>query len=325
MGDDSSVSTAESPPEITSGSETELLRVQGAQLLLINQHETIPFRTGDFVIRFIEQNQTSLAMVACLVGDQQWPAAMDVKVSKVGFGKYSFSLQGLLYGLNLPENSLAEEMLQSLEAQLKRFCDYNDTSQAFKGKDVAPDFWSTSGPEIAALIGRTQTEEPDPTKQIQRAIRLSAVSKLIAKALIRGAISPHLHTTPAAVSSFSGAINGDPRSLASAKAFSDVIMAVESAGRSIHLAGDGRDPSESGEHTSFSGGLWCFNRSGLLLVLKAIAASAFIHVSKSGAPVAGKYSLPEGEVTGNGISGHGRCDGFEKQLCFSLGINSTEQ
>lgn len=73
-----------------------------------------------------------------------------------------------------------------------------------------------------------------------------------------------------------GTKDTDTWALASIRAFSDVIDAVETAGRSI-LTGHHSPMLLSGVK------YWNFNKSGLVLLLRAAATSAVIHVRRSSA------------------------------------------
>lgn len=148
------------------------------------------------------------------------------------------------------------------------------------------DFWSSASSKIENLSNQMLTKitggeelkpefsaeksNEDMHNKAQKAIRMSAIAKLVSKALVRGAVNFNYHVN------IVGTKDTDTWALASIRAFSDVIDAVETAGRSI----------TNGHHSPMllSGvKYWNFNKSGLVLLLRAVATSAVIHVRRSSA------------------------------------------
>lgn len=146
------------------------------------------------------------------------------------------------------------------------------------------DFWSSASSKIENLSNQMLTKitggeelkpefsaeksNEDMHNKAQKAIRMSAIAKLASKALVRGAINFNYHVN------IMGTKDTDTWALASIRAFSDVIDAVETAGRSI-LTGHHSPMLLSGVK------YWNFNKSGLVLLLRAAATSAVIHVRSS--------------------------------------------
>ncbi|KAL5992271.1 hypothetical protein ACLOJK_013187 [Asimina triloba] len=113
----------------------------------------------------------------------------------------------------------------------------------------------------------------------QKAILTSAVVKLVSHAFLRGAIDLNLHVQ--ILRPTGGSKAGQvPRAFASVRAFTDVVDGVETAGRSI--AGDARRGA-----AGLDSECWIFSKSGLTLLLRAVAAMAVVHVSRNSIAAAG--------------------------------------
>ncbi|XP_057873951.2 protein EARLY-RESPONSIVE TO DEHYDRATION 7, chloroplastic isoform X1 [Cryptomeria japonica] len=134
--------------------------------------------------------------------------------------------------------------------------------------------------------------------RIQRARRMSAVAKLLSKTLLRGAINAERHVVgqPTGTSlsvPIPAAISPPPAdiTLASVDAFTKVVEAVETAGRSLFELADFKSHNNnnkveqlnscsSPQFASFPDNLWTLNKCGLRLLLRATAVSAVIHVAR---------------------------------------------
>jgi hypothetical protein len=109
---------------IIMGSETELVRIRGAQLCLIDGEESVLMQKGDFCLRLLKQEHSPLAAIVAAVGEVQWPVGKDAPVLKVWNRHYTFALPGLVYGLIFPAETTPLEVLQQLEAVMDRYCTF---------------------------------------------------------------------------------------------------------------------------------------------------------------------------------------------------------
>ncbi|KAJ7516338.1 hypothetical protein O6H91_22G054500 [Diphasiastrum complanatum] len=160
MGSDSSsTSSMESRIDPPSGFETELLKVRGAQLYLIDEEESVLMQAGDFSLILVKQGHSPLAAVAALVGDVEWPVGKDSPVLKIANRCYTFALPGLNYGLVLSETTPLEtsQYLESLMMQYSTF---------------------EARPEVSAEIiaGIGDIDFPSATEQIHAADYWTAVA-----------------------------------------------------------------------------------------------------------------------------------------------------
>lgn len=130
-------------------------------------------------------------------------------------------------------------------------------------------FVKITGEELKKPEFSVEKSSEDMHNKAQKAIRMSAIAKLVSKALVRGAINFNYH-----VNIMGAKDSGNTWAFASIRAFTDVIEAVETAGRSI---------MNGNRDKMFLSGVkyWSFNKSGLALLLRAVAASAVIHVRSS--------------------------------------------
>lgn len=103
------------------GIQTEMIRIPGAQLCLIDGEESVHMQSGDFALSLLKQTHSPLAVVVANVGEVQWPVGKDAPVLKVWTRRYTFALPGLVYGLILPDTT-SNIVLQQLENILARYC-----------------------------------------------------------------------------------------------------------------------------------------------------------------------------------------------------------
>ncbi|CAM6045527.1 unnamed protein product [Sphagnum compactum] len=171
MGGESSSSTAASgnvanfvlPPM---GSETELVKIAGAQLCLIDGEESVLMQCGDFSLRLLKQAHSPLAAVVAAVGEVQWPVGKDAPVLKVWNRRYTFALPGLVYGILFPDDT-PEHVIEQLEGVMDQFCTFEvhqemlakfaeQLSPPFIGggsRGVA-EYWTAVAPDVETLSSR---------------------------------------------------------------------------------------------------------------------------------------------------------------------------
>jgi spartin len=106
------------------GSETEVMKISGAQLFLIDREESVLMQKGDFSLRLVKQEHSPLAAIVAAVGEVQWPIGKDAPALKVWNRHYTFALPGLMvYGLLFPAETPVE-VLQQLEAVMNHYCTF---------------------------------------------------------------------------------------------------------------------------------------------------------------------------------------------------------
>ncbi|XP_058084848.1 uncharacterized protein LOC131232555 isoform X1 [Magnolia sinica] len=367
--DSSSVSTAESALECPTGTDTELIRIGGAELSLIGHDRSInAIRSGEFTIRIIRQSISPLSAAICTVGEHQWPIAKDSPVLRVGPKRFCFTLPGFFYGLTFSDSCL-EDDLKRLKGILMMFCSYEDNSVSARWtvtiyhlycrmdverwpflscqhvtrvehpslakcvprhKDhlvvkamsedgltqyadsslcmpgAETEFWQSALPGIENLsyqmlekitAGQAKStvwaeNSNSISNKVQKAIRMSAVVKLVSKALLKGAIDLNLHVNVVGriLTSTNDRKQCRTSAFASIRVFSDLVDAVETAGRSI---------TSNAKHriTWSSGRYWNFNKSGLTLLLRAVAATAMVHVVRNSIEVGSEFIRPVTDLT----------------------------
>ncbi|XP_058084856.1 uncharacterized protein LOC131232555 isoform X2 [Magnolia sinica] len=305
--DSSSVSTAESALECPTGTDTELIRIGGAELSLIGHDRSInAIRSGEFTIRIIRQSISPLSAAICTVGEHQWPIAKDSPVLRVGPKRFCFTLPGFFYGLTFSDSCL-EDDLKRLKGILMMFCSYEDNSDSslcMPGAET--EFWQSALPGIENLsyqmlekitAGQAKStvwaeNSNSISNKVQKAIRMSAVVKLVSKALLKGAIDLNLHVNVVGriLTSTNDRKQCRTSAFASIRVFSDLVDAVETAGRSI---------TSNAKHriTWSSGRYWNFNKSGLTLLLRAVAATAMVHVVRNSIEVGSEFIRPVTDLT----------------------------
>ncbi|KAH9574248.1 hypothetical protein CY35_01G046900 [Sphagnum magellanicum] len=171
MGGESSSSTAASgnvanfvlPPM---GSETELVKIAGAQLCLIDGEESVLMQCGDFSLRLLKQAHSPLAAVVAAVGEVQWPVGKDAPVLKVWNRRYTFALPGLVYGILFP-NDTPEHVIEQLEGVMDRFCTFEVHQEMVAkfaeqltppfiggGSRGVAEYWTAVAPDVETLSSR---------------------------------------------------------------------------------------------------------------------------------------------------------------------------
>ncbi|KAJ7548253.1 hypothetical protein O6H91_07G004600 [Diphasiastrum complanatum] len=365
MGNEFSTGHGGGRNQFSAGSETELIRIEAAQLFLIDEEESVLLlQAGMFALNLTKQGHSSLAAVDALVGDVHWPVAKDSPVCRIREGWYLFSIPGVLYALIFSDTTSLED-LQELESLLLEYSLFEVRSdfsiaglddiaymrQIPKSRDkpggdctVGNGFeltgvkvvhsisrestvlvdsisrsseWASSSIQTgsARLKSRTTGAEatgmveisPQMKLRVQRARRMSAVTKLIAKTLMKGAISAsnHIGSSLSAKVSSSAPVRGirktgmDSVALASVDACVKVVNAVETAGKSVLRATStaGSDlvhhkyGGEAGELAQKGFGamgnvvntLWTLNKLGLRMLVTVIATSTVINVARQNA------------------------------------------
>ncbi|KAJ4760404.1 hypothetical protein LUZ62_070779 [Rhynchospora pubera] len=200
--------------EYRMGSSTELLAIGGNPTTLFvlcgERFDSVQsFRSGDFSVNMVRVNNSSpITMLTCMVGDHQWMLARDSLVASAGERRFIFGLPGFFYGMELGSGEL-EQKYVTLERIFGRFCAYKDLSQIEDPDDSTKpedDLWIAAFNKIQKLTNWRSTTfgapiaTPDSTNsdlmqynKIERAVRTSAVVKLLVRCLLAGALRPSKH------------------------------------------------------------------------------------------------------------------------------------
>ncbi|XP_008808187.2 uncharacterized protein LOC103720321 [Phoenix dactylifera] len=308
--------------EYRMGTDTRLLTIDnGATKLFVLCTErfesALAFRSGDFSMHMIRVKGSPMAMVICMVGDHQWMLAKDSLVLHIEARMFVFVLPGFLYGLALP-NTASDHESRIVEEIFKRFCAYRDLAvkegcESGGDSKSETDPWArayskmekfTSGETVAAAANSAKTP-PEATagsntrRKLQRAVRTSAVVKLLSRALLAGALDPTKHLHLAAAAAAGGA------ALPTMWALADLLDAVEAGPQRIEALPIGQRGLQG------SSGCWTLNREGARRLLQVVWACGKTGGRKRTRVEAIKEEDEEDSNGGsNGITGsNGRCRG----------------
>lgn len=146
------------------GSETEMVKISGAQLFLIDREESVLMQKGDFSLRLVKQEHSPLAAIVAAVGEVQWPIGKDAPALKVWNRHYTFALPGLMvYGLLFPAETPVE-VLQQLEAVMNHYCTFavhQEIAAAAQhqisgsdGRSNIADYWTAMAPDVESTSSK---------------------------------------------------------------------------------------------------------------------------------------------------------------------------
>ncbi|CAM6045078.1 unnamed protein product [Sphagnum compactum] len=143
------------------GSETEMVKISGAQLFLIDREESVLMQKGDFSLRLVKQEHSPLAAIVAAVGEVQWPIGKDAPALKVWNRHYTFALPGLMvYGLLFPAETPVE-VLQQLEAVMNHYCTFEvhqeiaaAAQHQISGSDGRTDYWTAMAPDVESTSSK---------------------------------------------------------------------------------------------------------------------------------------------------------------------------
>ncbi|CAM6086983.1 unnamed protein product [Calypogeia fissa] len=145
MGGESSSSSIDSLQDMPTGTESELVRIGGAQLYLLDEVESVRMGTGFFALIMIVHANTHLAALVAQVAEFQWPIGKDAPVLKIANLRYTFAMPGLVYGLILPDNTTLEQV-QRFESYLRQYCTFEIRPEIAKAAGVSDlRLWSSVG------------------------------------------------------------------------------------------------------------------------------------------------------------------------------------
>ncbi|KAL6655688.1 hypothetical protein ACP70R_006514 [Stipagrostis hirtigluma subsp. patula] len=242
-------------------------RFEGAQL----------FRSGGLSVHMVRVEGHPVSMASCAVGDHQWMLARDALVARLDARVFVFELPGFYYAVVVPPD--AERKCATMADIFSRFCAYHDLAAA-EGADEAGvtgqhpnNLWVRAYARIQRLkrttspAGQAAADAPsDRAWQMERAVRTSAVVKLLSRSLLAGVLQParHLNITLGGVGANAGSsLRASAAALPSKSVVSDLLDAIET-----NRATPRRDARRAG------GGLgwWSLNVEGVMLLLRVVQA-----------------------------------------------------
>ncbi|KAG8049548.1 hypothetical protein GUJ93_ZPchr0009g1923 [Zizania palustris] len=277
--------------EYRMGRETQLLADEGSPVSLFvlcgDRFEAARmFRSGGLSVHMARVGGHPVSMASCAVGDHQWMLARDAIVARLDSRVFVFEMPGFFYAVVVPPDgdasgaAAAERKCATLAEILSRFCAYHDLSTTQGAEEDGdlnkhPNPWVRSHARIQRLKrpssppGHATTADAPAERagavvgiasQLERAVRTSAVVKLLSRSLLAGALQParHLTITLAAGATASAA------ALPSKTVVSDLLEAIETS----------RTAPRREERSAGSGGpgWWRLNVEGVMLLLRVIRA-----------------------------------------------------
>ncbi|KAJ1289462.1 hypothetical protein BS78_02G166100 [Paspalum vaginatum] len=262
--------------EYRAGVETELLSVDGGAAVSLfvlcgdRFDDAQLFRSGPLALRMARVDGHPVSVASCAVGDHQWMLARDALAARVGARSFVFELPGFFYAVLVPPAPDADSKCATMADIFSRFCAYHDLSAADGGDDepageLNPSPWVRAHARIqrlerhAASPAGGHAAPSDRAKQMERAVRTSAVVKLLTRSLLAGVLQPARHLVVTACGDTSRA---SAAALPSKSVVSDLLDAIETNRASPRRGSAG------------SGGLgwWSLNVEGVMLLLRVVQA-----------------------------------------------------
>ncbi|KAL5201339.1 hypothetical protein ABZP36_035693 [Zizania latifolia] len=238
------------------------------------------FQSGGLTVRMARVEGHPVSMASCAVGDHQWMLARDALVVRLDASVFVFEMTGFFYAVVFPPDAVgsgAERKCATLAEILSGFCAYHDLSTT-QGADDAGDLNRHTNPWVRAhaRIQRLKRPSSPPdhataeapgecagavgiASQLERAVRTSAVVKLLSRSLLAGALQPARHLTI----TLAGA-GASAAALPSKTVVSDLLEAIETSRTA---------PRQEARRAGGDGpGWWCLNVEGVMLLLRVIQA-----------------------------------------------------
>uniref|UniRef100_A0A0E0III4 Senescence domain-containing protein n=1 Tax=Oryza nivara TaxID=4536 RepID=A0A0E0III4_ORYNI len=349
--------------EYRMGRETQLLAAEGSPpvslfVLCGDRFEAARlFRSGGLSVRMARVEGHPVSMASCAVGDHHWMLSRDALVARLDARVFVFEMPGFFYAVVVPSDAGvggggAERKCATLAEIFSRFCSYHDLSTTQQGEDEAGgDMNQHSNPWVRAHARIQRLKKPTSppagagqatadaaaeragagavvglASQLERAVRTSAVVKLLSRSLLAGALQParHLMITLAAGAGGAAANNaagtsagagGSAAALPSKSVVSDLLEAIETSRTSPRREAARRAGGGAGEP-----GWWSLNVEGVMLLLRVVQA-----VRGRKLPAPEKRTRDEasdgGGIMGGGGGGAARrwCGGRPKKLGNTVG------
>uniref|UniRef100_A0A0D9XD30 Uncharacterized protein n=1 Tax=Leersia perrieri TaxID=77586 RepID=A0A0D9XD30_9ORYZ len=284
------------------------------------------FRSGGLSVRMARVEGYPVSMASCVVGDHHWMLSRDALVARLDALVFVFEMPGFFYAVVVPPDAGGDRKCATLAEIFLRFCSYHDLSTTHQGEDETGDLTNQNSNPWVRAHARIQRLKKGPTSQpatagdadgiasqLERAVRTSAVVKLLSRSLLAGAIQPARHLTIALAGAASGAAALPTKSIVS-----DLLEAIETSRTS---------PRRDAARRAGNGGWWWLNVEGVMLLLRVIQA-----VRGRKLPAAAAAKRPRGEASdaaaglrGGGIIGGGGgaarrwCGGRAKKMGNTVG------
>ncbi|CAL5088622.1 unnamed protein product [Urochloa decumbens] len=309
--------------EFRTGMDTELLSINDAAVSLFvlcgDRFEAAQlFRSGALSLHMLRVEGHPVSMASCTVGDHQWMLARDALVARVDARAFVFELPGFFYAVVVPPDAAAggaDRKCNTMADIFSRFCSYHDLTKLADGDDdeageVNQNPWARAHARIQRLKRHAASPpghaagdaQADRARQMERAVRTSAVVKLLTRSLLAGVLQPARHLTIALAGG--GANAGTSAARASAAAalpsksvVSDLLDAIETNRAAAPRRDARRAPGGAG-----AVGWWSLNVEGIMLLLRVVQA---VRGRKNlAAPAAGeKRPRDEGPAGRDGVRG----------------------
>ncbi|CAL5074597.1 unnamed protein product [Urochloa decumbens] len=309
--------------EFRTGMDTELLSIDDAAVSLFvlcgDRFEAAQlFRSGALSLHMLRVEGHPVSMASCTVGDHQWMLARDALVARVDARAFVFELPGFFYAAVVPPDAAAggaDRKCATMADIFSRFCSYHDlTKQAAEGDDdeageVNQNPWARAHARIQRLKRHASppghaadAQANDRARQMERAVRTSAVVKLLTRSLLAGVLQPARHLTIALAGGAANAGTSSARASAAAalpskSVVSDLLDAIET-----NRAAAPRRDARRGLGGAGAVGWWSLNVEGIMLLLRVVqAVRGRKHLA---APAAGeKRPRDEGPAGRDGVRG----------------------
>ncbi|KAG0543498.1 hypothetical protein BDA96_02G195700 [Sorghum bicolor] len=337
--------------EYRTGMETELLSIDagasggGAAVRLFvlcgDRFEAAHlFRSGGLSLSMARVEGLPVSMATCTVGDHQWMLARDALVARIDARAFVFELPGFFYAVVVPPDAAggaADRKCATMADIFSRFCAYHDLAAAAAdgvdepAGDLNTNPWVRAHARIQRLkthaspAGQAAADAPsDRARQMERAVRTSAVVKLLTRSLLAGVLQPGRHLT---ITTGGGAANAGTSSrpstaaLPSKSVVSDLLDAIET-----NRAAPRRDAARRGSGGSAGLGWWNLNVEGIMLLLRVVqAVRGRRHLA---APAAGEKrprdegpgrDTMRGGVMGGGGAARRWCGGRSRKIGNTVG------
>ncbi|GJN34151.1 hypothetical protein PR202_gb22794 [Eleusine coracana subsp. coracana] len=211
--------------EFRTGMDTELLAVDGVSgpavslyVLCGDRFDAAQlFRSGGLSVHMVRVEGHPVSMASCTVGDHQWMLARDALVARVAARAFVFELPGFFYAVVVPPDAAggADRKCATMVDIFSRFSAFHDltnTTTTEADDEEAGDLnlnqqhadpWVRAHARIQRLKRAisparqaTAGDAPaDRARQMERAVRTSAVVKLLSRSLLAGVLQPSRHLT----------------------------------------------------------------------------------------------------------------------------------
>ncbi|CAN6182095.1 unnamed protein product [Urochloa humidicola] len=267
--------------EFRTGMDTELLSIDDAAVSLFvlcgDRFEAAQlFRSGSLSLHMLRVEDHPVSMASCTVGDHQWMLARDALVARVDARAFVFELPGFFYAVVVPPDAAgggADRKCGTMADIFSRFCSYHDLSKAAEGDDdeageVNQNPWARAHARIQRLKRHASPPghaaaadaQADRARQMERAVRTSAVVKLLTRSLLAGVLQPARHLAIAGANA--GTSARATAALPSKSVVSDLLDAIET----------NRAAPRRGSGGGGAVGWWSLNVEGIMLLLRVVQA-----------------------------------------------------